>query len=190
MNQSFLSGGFGLFTSLIFSAALPSLAATYHVTVNDSGFAPTSLTIEAGDTVVWENVDESDFPHTTTSDLQLFDPNYWNGLLAGLGDTFSYTFNNGGIFTYSDQLGAGTGLITVNQPSGPSAITLESPRLIAGEFLFEATGLTGGKTYVLSGSTNLTSWGSIATNVAASTSTTFTNATALPHQCFRLIELP
>jgi len=43
---------------------------------------------------------------------------------------------------------------------------------------------------VLQASTNLTSWVAITTNVAATSSLTFTNATALPRRFFRLIELP
>lgn len=190
MSKACLSGSFGLFTSLMFLAALSSLAATYNVTVNDSGFAPALLTIEVGDTVIWENVDESDFPHSTTSDLSPIDSNYWNGPLFSLGDNYPHTFYSVGAFTYYDQGSSGTGSITVMPPSVIPAITLESPRLTDGKLLFEATGLTDGKTIVLSSSTNLTSWTAIQTNVVAGSSMTFTNATDIPCQFFRLMELP
>jgi plastocyanin len=190
MSKAILSVSFLLFTGFCCSITPPAVAATYNVTVDDSGFSPAELTVEAGDTVVWENVDESDFPHTTTSDLDFFDPNYWDGPLYSLGDTYPHTFNSVGTFSYHDGADVGTGTITVNEPSVPPAITLESPRLMGGELLFEATGLTDGKTNVLSSSTNLISWTEIATNVAAGSSMTFTNATVLPCQFFRLTELP
>jgi plastocyanin len=187
MKQAFLSGGCGLLASF-FSFALPTEAAIYNVTVNGSGFSPATLTIEAGDTVVWENLDDI-FSHSTTSDLPFFDPNYWNGVMVDQGDMFAHTFNNVGTFTYSDQLDIGTGTITVILPA-PPGILLESPRKEGNQFLFDATGLTVGTTNVLQASTNLTSWTSISTNVAADTSMTFTNSTTLPRRFFRLIELP
>ena len=64
-----------MFIGLILSIALPAEATTHYVTVNGSSFSPATLTIEPGDTVVWDNVDDL-FPHTTTSDLSMFDPNY------------------------------------------------------------------------------------------------------------------
>jgi plastocyanin len=187
MKQAFLSGSFGVFIGLILSIALPAGATTYYVTVNGSSFSPATLTVEPGDTVVWENLE--DFPHTTTSDLSLFDPNYWDGLLVGQGDTFAHTFNNVGTFTYHDELDSGTGTITVSLPA-PPGIMLESARQEGSQFLFAATGLTVGKTNVLQASTNLTSWVAIKTNVANNASLTFTNATTLPCRFFRLVELP
>ena len=97
-----------MLTSLILLAALPAEAATYHVTVNGSSFSPDALTIDVGDSVVWENLDDTS-AHSTTSDLSVIDPNYWNGLLVNSGDTFEFTFNNVGTFTYYDQLDSGTG---------------------------------------------------------------------------------
>ena len=192
MEKSFFAGGlrtaFGLLISLILFLAPPAEAATHNVTVNGSSFSPAALTIEAGDTVIWENL-EDNFSHTTTSDLPFSNPNYWNGLMVNQSDTFAHTFNNVGTFTYHDKLDSGTGTITVTLPA-PPGIVLESPRKEGSQFLFEATGLTVGKTNVLQASTNLTSWAAIKTNVAATTSMTFTNATTLPRRFFRLIERP
>lgn len=167
---------------------MPAEAATYHVTVNGSSFSPATLTIEPGNSVVWENLDDI-FSHSTTSDLSVIDPNYWNGLLVNSGDTFGFTFNNVGTFTYHDQLDSGTGSITVIPPL-PPVIILESARNEGGQFLFAATDLTAGKTNVLQASTNLTSWAAIQTNVADRASLTFTNATTLPRHFFRLVKLP
>ena len=47
----------------------------FYVSVSGAGFAPSSQPIHVGDTVVWENADASDFPHTTTSTLALLNPN-------------------------------------------------------------------------------------------------------------------
>ena len=173
MKKKFSSGGFGMLTTLILLVALPAEAATYDVTVNGSSFSPDALTIDVGDTVVWENLDDTS-AHSTTSDLSVINPNYWNGL---------------GTFTYRDQLDSGTGSITVIR-SLPPVIILESARNEGGQFLFAATGLTAGKTNVLQASTNLTSWVAIQTNVANGVSLTFTNATTLPRHFFRLVELP
>jgi len=186
-NAKFLSVSCGLLAILLIATALPGHAADHNVSVNGSRFSPATLTIETGDTVIWENAE--DFPHTTTSDLSFFDPNYWDGVLASQGDTFSFTFNNAGTFTYHDELDSGTGTITVILPTSP-AIVLEAPRKEDSQFLFDATGLTVGKTNVLLTSTNLTSWVATITNVAVATSWTFTNATALPRRYFRLLEQP
>jgi plastocyanin len=180
--------GFALIITLFLLLAQSALATTYNITVNGSLFSPDTQTINTGDTVVWQNADDT-FSHTTTSDLSPSNPNYWSGLLVNFGDTFSHTFNNVGTFTYHDQSDTGTGSITVIVPT-PSMILLAAPRVNGSQFLFDATGLTVGKTNVLQTSTNLTSWVTITTNVAATASLTFTNATALPRRFFRLIELP
>ena len=165
-------------------------AADYYIGVDGSGFSPAMLEINVGDTVVWENTDDTDYPHTTTSDLNIFDPGYWDGYMFSLGDTFSWTFNSVGTFTYHDSADIGTGTIIVNPLSLTPTITLESPRLENGQFLFEATGLTVGKTAVLMSSTNLTSWTAIQTNVADGSSLTFTNTTSLGHCFFQVVEQP
>jgi len=188
MKKKLSSGGFGVLTSLILWVASPAEATLHNVTVNGSSFSPAILTIDVGDTVVWENLDDTS-AHSTTSDLPPSNPNYWNGLLVNSGDTFGLTFNIVGTFTYHDQLDSGTGSITVLKPA-PPVINLASVRNEGGQLLFAATGLTVGKTNVLQASTNLTGWLPIQTNVAANASMTFTNATALPRRFFRLVELP
>ena len=182
------SANFALIITLACLLAKSASAATFNITVDGSGFSPATQTINIGDTVVWQNADDL-FSHTTTSDLAFSNPNYWNGLLVNYGDTFSVTFNNVGTFTYHDQSDTGTGSITVILPT-PPMILLAAPRLNGSQFLFDATGLTIGKTNVLQTSTNLTSWVTITTNVAATASLTFTNATSPPRRFFRLIELP
>jgi len=77
------------------------------------------------------------------------------------------------------------------QNSGP--IILTALTTTAGRFQFTATGLTTGKTNILQSSTNLISsanWTPIATNIAGSSSTSFTNTISGGHHFFRLLQLP
>jgi plastocyanin len=77
------------------------------------------------------------------------------------------------------------------QNSGP--IILTALTTTAGEFQFTAAGLTTGKTNILQSSTNLMSsdnWMPIATNIASSSSVSFTNAISGAHYFFRLLQLP
>jgi plastocyanin len=72
-------------------------------------------------------------------------------------------------------------------------IRLTSLTIVAGQFRFTATGLVAGKTNILQGSTNLISsanWVSIKTNIANSSSASFTNAISSGRHFFRLIQLP
>jgi hypothetical protein len=82
--------------------------------------------------------------------------------------------------------------ITVQNPSvGP--IVLSVPTIVSGQIRFTATGLTIGKTNVLQASTNLgslASWVSIKTNVASSSSLSFTNAVGTGRSFFRLLQRP
>ena len=190
MQKGFLRGLSSPLVALLITVGLPMQAETHYVTVNGSGFAPASLPIIVGDTVVWENVDQDDFPHTTTSTLAILDPDYWNGYLVGLGDTFAHTFNNVGSFSYTDQIDPATGTITVSPAGVTPVINLESARITGGEFLFEATGLTAGKANVLLSSIDLTTWLPVSTNTAASNSVTFTNAVDPGQRFYKVVELP
>jgi plastocyanin len=64
------------------------------VSMANMAFSPVRLIVGAGTTVTWTNGD-GNIQHTTTSDDGLWD----SGLLSG-GDTFSYTFDEPGIFPY------------------------------------------------------------------------------------------
>ena len=173
-----------LMVAILISAVTQLQALDHYVTVDDFGFSPSELTIDVGDTVIWVNGDEL-FPHSTTSDSS-----YWRYVFVDQGEEFPYTFNSVGVFTYYDEVDSiHKGKITVTA-SSPTLITLQSPRIEAGKFLFDATGLTAGRTNVLQASTNLTSWTAISTNVAASTSMTFTNVTSFSHRFFKVFELP
>jgi hypothetical protein len=73
---------------------------------------------------------------------------------------------------------------------GGAAVNLISPRMAGGQFLFDVTGLTSGKTNVLQTSTNLISWMSAKTNIAASAFMTVTNAPAPGPRFYRILQLP
>lgn len=268
-----------LIAALLALVGLRLDGATYEVAVDDSGFSPATLTINVGDTVFWVNLDDT-FSHTTTSDLPVTNPNYWNGLMVDVFDSFEHQFNSVGRFTYHDDLDFGTGTIIVSGAntapsvnitnphanavfSAPATFTLEAtasdpdaggsvvaveffvgdtsvgvdfdspysasvselaagtynlsaiaadnlgaqstnsiritvsgpavgltaPRMASGQFLFDATGLTAGRTNVLQTSTDLASWSATETNVAASSSATFTNAASAGLRFYRLLEL-
>ena len=190
MKTSSWRGISALLAGLLIAVGLSTHADIFYVSVSGAGFSPSSQPIHVGDTVVWENVDGSDFPHTTTSTLGVLDPNYWNSYLVNLGDTFSHTFNNPGTFYYIDQVDIGTGNITVSPAVAAPVINLVSPHLAGGQFLFDATGLTIGKTNVLLSSTNLTTWLPSSTNTTTSDPITFTNAGNLGRRFYRVVELP
>ncbi|SMY07923.1 cupredoxin domain-containing protein [Flavimaricola marinus] len=79
-------------------AALPVLAvaaraATHQVSIQGFAFSPASITIAAGDTVVFTNADNA--PHTATADSGAFD----TGRL-GRDASAQLTFSNPGTYTY------------------------------------------------------------------------------------------
>jgi plastocyanin len=67
---------------------------THTVSMKDKKYAPASLTIKAGETVVWTNNDEHD--HTVVAD----DKSFKSGNI-GTGDSFRHQFDKKGTFTYS-----------------------------------------------------------------------------------------
>jgi plastocyanin len=76
----------------------PAIAPNAAVTLNDTeGFQPASLTVQAGQTVVWTNTGTK--VHTVTADAGYFLNNFDSGGLAP-GQSFSYTFNTPAVYTY------------------------------------------------------------------------------------------
>ncbi|MDW8308638.1 MAG: Ig-like domain-containing protein [Verrucomicrobiales bacterium] len=73
---------------------------------------------------------------------------------------------------------------------GGGPIQLSAPRRVGNQFLFDATGLTPGRTNVLQVSTNLVSWTGLQTNVATAASATFTNALLPGARFYRLVQRP
>lgn len=190
MTTTILRPACWLIVATLLVATLQIRAALHFCGVDERGFLPATLNINVGDTVMWINLDEL-ASHTTTSDLQFPNPDAWHAILIDYDDTFSKVFNNAGTFTYRDQLDTGTGTIVVtavNEP--PPKVALASPRIVGGQFLFEATGLTVGKENVLEFSTNLIHWTAVSTNLANNISMTFTNGVNPGARFFRVHQLP
>src|SRR5207247_8571725 len=68
-------------------------AATSAVNIQNSAFAPASVTVRVGDTVTWTNRDA--FSHTSTSDTAAWD----TGVIAA-GTSHSFTFTGAGTYAY------------------------------------------------------------------------------------------
>jgi len=90
------------------TAATPAGGAVA-VSIEDFAFGPAGLTINVGDTVTWTNNEEG-VPHTTTSD-----DGVWDSKNLSPGDTFSFTFDQPGTYTYHCSIHPSmTAAITVN----------------------------------------------------------------------------
>lgn len=71
----------------------PTESNTVNVNIEDFSFNPATITIKKGTVVTW--IQKDSVKHTATSDDGIFD----SGLLSK-GQTWSYTFNEAGIFKY------------------------------------------------------------------------------------------
>ncbi len=71
----------------------PAAVAGDQVSIDNFAFAPATLTVKAGSTVVWTNRDEE--PHTVAANDGSF---HSPGM--GTGATFSHTFSTAGTFDY------------------------------------------------------------------------------------------
>ena len=85
-----------------------ALVADETVAITDSGYAPNSLTVPVGTTVGWTNEASTNQTVSANGEAGFFD----SGLLAP-GDTFSYTFNGVGNYTYQSMTGGFEGEIIV-----------------------------------------------------------------------------
>jgi LPXTG-motif cell wall-anchored protein len=80
--------------AIVVAANAPAgAAATHSVSIVGLSFSPRTLTVQAGDTVVWTN--NSGLAHTVTADDSSFD----SGTLSP-GQAFSHTFSSGGTVAY------------------------------------------------------------------------------------------
>jgi plastocyanin len=71
-----------------------ALAADATVKIKSFMFMPMAMTIHAGETVTWKNMDEE--PHTVTSDIGLFR----SGGIDG-GGSYSFKFAKPGVYKYN-----------------------------------------------------------------------------------------
>lgn len=114
------TGSARLGRTLLFAAAasaalclgLPAEAANHQVTVRSFTFEPATLTIQAGDSVTWTNIDG---PHNVRADDNSFrcangcDDTGGNGNVAASPWSFTRTFNTAGLVLYHCQLHGGPG---------------------------------------------------------------------------------
>lgn len=71
-------------------------AATKVVTINNFAFSPMTVTVRAGATVMWVNM-QTGVPHTSTSNAT---PPVWDSGTLQPGQSFSFTFTTRGVFKY------------------------------------------------------------------------------------------
>jgi plastocyanin len=104
-----LAGGLLLLTMAL---AVPALAATIAVSIEDKTFVPVDIVITEGDTVTWTVTKSISEPHTVTSGAAtdgapgaIFDSKLENGSkLQDNGATFSFTFTAVGTYEYFCQI--------------------------------------------------------------------------------------
>lgn len=82
-----------LIALIVLAGSLPLAAADHEVLVQDFGYQPSQLTIQAGDTVTWRNTSGS---HNVVADGGAFS----SGGVASGNWTFSHTFDEAGEFPY------------------------------------------------------------------------------------------
>jgi len=83
------------------------------VSLGDDFFSPASLSVAAGTTVNWVNNGQR--PHTVTSDAGL-----WDSGMLGAGQSFSFTFQSPGTYSYSCAYHGGMSGTVVVSGAGPS----------------------------------------------------------------------
>lgn len=141
-----------LFLAFLFVLGLASSrAATFMINIQGFAFAPSSQTIQVGDTVMWMNADS--IAHTSTSGQPGAPDGLWNSGFLNSGASFSHTFDAAGTFPYFCGVHSFmTGSITV-QSAGPTPpnVTITNPTNNAaiaspGTVLIEATATPNGGT--------------------------------------------
>jgi plastocyanin len=110
---------------LLLAALAPheAAAATSAVVISGFAFAPTTLTVDAGDTVVWTNEDSSSHTATSTSGPDPFD----TGTIGG-GASRSVTFVTVGTYAYRCAFHTGmTGTLVVRAANQAPLVILSAP---------------------------------------------------------------
>jgi len=109
-----------VFSSLLL-AATHARATHYTVEIEGLAFNPSSITIEAGDTVTW--IAREALGHSVVSDTLL-----WVSPSLGLNQTFSYTFSEKGTYPYqSIPFTSARGTVIVRSPDTAPTVTITSP---------------------------------------------------------------
>lgn len=104
----------------------PAAAATRVVEIKASGFVPTAVTVNAGDTVRWTNRD-------TVNHQVVSDTGHFVSPILRPGRSYSRTFDEGGTFRYHDGLEpAEKGRIIVRGPPPSVTIGASVPEIVYG----------------------------------------------------------
>ena len=94
MKRVLMSAATVIMLTAVMMAFAPSASAiTYEVEIEDFAFIPGRLHLNVGDAIEWRNRDN--VQHTSTSDSGI-----WNSGLLARDQTFTYVFNNEGVFPY------------------------------------------------------------------------------------------
>ena len=84
------------------------------VKIDNFTFAPPTLTVKAGTTVIWRN--EDDIPHTVASSARLF-----KSKALDTDDSFSFTFRDAGTYEYFCSLHPHMKATITVEPAGHAA---------------------------------------------------------------------
>lgn len=115
--------------ALALAAAGPAAAATKIVQIKATGFAPTRVEIQSGDSVRWTNVDKVN--HQVVSDRGLFASS-----ILRPGQSYTRDFNQGGTYRYHDGLKpAERGAVVVKGPPPSVSIGANVPIVTFGSGL-------------------------------------------------------
>jgi plastocyanin len=115
--------------ALALAIAGPAAAATKIVQIKATGFAPTRVEIQSGDSVKWTNVDKVN--HQVVSDRGLFASS-----VLRPGQSYTRAFNQGGTYRYHDGLKpAEKGTVVVKGPPPSVSIGANAPVVTFGNGL-------------------------------------------------------
>ena len=104
----------------------PASAETRTVLIRAAGFQPATVTVRAGDTVVWRNVDTR--RHQIVSDRGAF-----ASPVLARNQTWQFTFAEQGTFRYHDALEAAErGVVAVRAPAAAVSIAASAPTVVYG----------------------------------------------------------
>ena len=144
------------------------------------------------DTVLWAEGTIDNFGALDYETMDFYKDGDLQAVLEG--NTWVMWLQNENIYipvTFSAWGRHGVGGWTYTRGTAPAAVVLTpvklfSPTISGGSFVFSYSNATSGLTYVVQSSSNLTSWAPVATNVAASSTVSFTNTLTTGAHYFRV----
>lgn len=155
---------------------------TTNVSIIDFAFSPSAIVINANESVVWTWAGAS--VHSSSSDTGLWD----SGILSP-GSQFTNNFPTAGTFPYHCNVHSFmTGSVTV-QAQVQAAPQLSAAKRISNTSFQFSYSAASGSSYIVLRSSDLIHWNPLATNLASSTSVTFTDPTATAAAQFYKVQL-